>query len=440
MKYKHFINCLVLLIVLTAITGLTACGPSTAASLPSVAPVSTPPASPEAPLTATPSSTVSLTPSPSVTASPTPSPSPAVSPASSSTPTATPSPTPTPTVEKKPAEITVASNKATFDFPNSVTFSISGTSVLPVSSITLEYGTYEHSVIEETTRVQPTFNPGTSINTNYTWDMRKTGSLPPKAVIWYQWRFQDEAKRDYITSKENLSFEDTRFQWKLESSANLDVYYHDQDISMIKDLMSGVQTNLSRIKLNTVIPAERKIKILIYRNYDEVKSSGLFKQEWVGGQAFPNYNIIIMAVNSSILNWAKGALPHEVTHLIVHETVFGAFGDIPRWLDEGFARYSEGPMSISDKQALDQAVQNKNLMSVRSLGSSFPTDATLAGLAYAESSSIVSYLISTYGWDKIKTLLDVFKDGSTYDNALKKVYNFDSSGLDKEWKAAIGAG
>jgi hypothetical protein len=269
--------------------------------------------------------------------------------------------------------------------------------------------------------------------------MRKTGSLPPKAVVWYQWRIQDEAKREFITPKSTVVFEDTRFQWNLESSANLDVYYHDQDSTTIKNLISGVQTNLSRIKLPTIIPAERKIKILIYRTYDEVKSSGLFKQDWTGGQAFPEYNIIIMAVNSSILNWAKGALPHEITHLIVHETVFGPYGDIPRWLDEGLAMYSEGPMTADYQKILNTAIASNSLMSIRSLSSGFPTDSNKAYLAYAESNSVVTYLIETYGWDKMKALLEIFKDGSTYDNALKKVYNFDTSVLDKEWKAKIGA-
>jgi hypothetical protein len=435
MKVKFLLIPMLLIVMLTSLLGLEACGSLSGASLPTVAPASSPTVEAAAP---SPVVTAALIPSvtasvPSITPSTTPTPSPSL------TPTTRLSPSPSAVVEKKPAEITISSNKATFEFPNSVTFAVSGSSALPVANITLEYGTYEHSIIEEVTRVQPAFNPGSAINSSYIWDMRKTGSLPPKAEIWYQWRFQDDSKREFITPKSNVVFEDTRFQWKLESSASLDVYYHDQDSSMIKVLMSGIQSNLSRIKIATVIPPERKIKVLIYRNYDEVKTSGLFKQEWTGGQAFPNYNIIIMAVNSSILSWAQGALPHEITHLIIHETVFGPFGDIPRWLDEGLARYSEGPMTADDKQDLDAAVQAGNLMSVRSLGSGFPTDSSRAHLAYTESSSIVSYLIETYGWDKMKALLEVFKDGSTYDNALKKVYNFDTSGLDKEWKAKIGA-
>lgn len=72
------------------------------------------------------------------------------------------------------------------------------------------------------------------------------------------------------------------------------------------------------------------------------------------------------------------------------------------------------------------------------LAGAFSTDSDQANLAYAESSSFVSFLIDKYGWGKIRSLLAVFKDGSTYDGALKKVYNLDTAGLDKEWRAQIG--
>jgi hypothetical protein len=438
MKHKQVINAFILILILVSVQVLTACGPSTPAA---VTQSNTPMASHA--ITTFPMASPSITSMPSPPLTPTSIAIPTPSPTSPVTLVTTISSSPSPTIVAKPAEVTIASNKASFDFPNSITFAVSGTTVLKLSSITLEYGTNEHSIIEEVTKVKPSFDPGLTINTNYTWDMKKTGSLPPKAEVWYRWKFQDEAKREFVTPRQTISFEDTRFQWKLESTADLEIYYHDQDIKMIQDMVSGVQSNLSLIKLDNPIPPERKIKVLIYRDYEELKSSGLFKQEWTGGQAFPSYNIIIMAVNSNLLAWAKGALPHEITHLIVHESVFGPFDQIPTWLDEGLARYSEGVTGATageDKQILNEAIQDGSLISVRSLNSNFPADASQAGLAYAESCSVVSYLIETYGWDKIKTLLAIFKDGSTYDGALKKVYNFDTGGLEKEWRVKIGAG
>ncbi len=314
-----------------------------------------------------------------------------------------------------------------------------GNSALPVKSLSLEYGTDKRAIFSEVNRVQPPFGQTAKINSSYTWEMKKTGSLPPGAQVWWQWRVIDEAGRTYVTPSQQLIFEDTRYKWQVKVVADMDIYWHSQDATLINELTAAVEAKLARIKLEVVIPKERKPKVFIYTSSEQIKSAILFSQEWTGALAFPSYNIILSAVNSTNLEWAKTALPHELTHLLVGEAVFGAFGDIPTWLNEGLARYSEGEMSASDRQILDNAIKGGTLLSVKSLGSSFPADATQAYLAYAESSSLVSYLIDTYGWEKMRALLSVFKDGSTYDNGLKKVYGFDISGLEKQWKAKIDA-
>ena len=171
-----------------------------------------------------------------------------------------------------------------------------------------------------------------------------------------------------------------------------------------------------------------------------MKSSPLyfFPRDGPAQLAFPSYNIILTAVNPSVLDWAKAALPHEITHLLVGEAVFGAFGDIPTWLNEGLAEYSTGEMTQSDLDTLKKALSGGKLISIRSLASDFSTDSTQANLSYIESHSFVSYLIETYSWDKMKMLLAVFKDGSTYDKALVKVYGSDTAALDREWRDWIG--
>jgi hypothetical protein len=142
-------------------------------------------------------------------------------------------------------------------------------------------------------------------------------------------------------------------------------------------------------------------------------------------------------VNLANLEWAKGALPHEITHLIVGEAVFGPFGDIPTWLNEGLAMYSEGLLPDYMQLALDAAVRGNSLISIHSLAGSFPADSGGANLAYAESRSLVGYLIDTYGWEKMRNLLAVFKDGATYDKGLQAVYQLDEDALDTQWRATL---
>jgi hypothetical protein len=87
---------------------------------------------------------------------------------------------------------------------------------------------------------------------------------------------------------------------------------------------------------------------------------------------------------------------------------------------------------------LQEAASSDELFSVQSLGSSFPADPEKARLAYAQSHSLVDFLITNHGRDKMLQLLEVFQRGSSYDDALLEVYGFDTSGLDDRWRDSLG--
>jgi len=65
--------------------------------------------------------------------------------------------------------------------------------------------------------------------------------------------------------------------------------------------------------------------------------------------------------------------------------------------------------------------------------------ADLSYLSYAQSYSLVNYLITEFGQAKMLALLQTFRQGSTYDGAFQSVYGFDQGGLESRWRAALGA-
>ena len=111
---------------------------------------------------------------------------------------------------------------------------------------------------------------------------------------------------------------------------------------------------------------------------------------------------------------------------------------MPTWLNEGLATYGEGSLSPDYQAALNSAIKNHQLISIRSLSSPFSAIPEQAYISYGESNSIVTFLIQTYGKDKMVQLLNVFHQGSGYDEALKQVYGFDQDGLDALWRQSIG--
>ena len=166
----------------------------------------------------------------------------------------------------------------------------------------------------------------------------------------------------------------------------------------------------------------------------------VYPQEWTGGVAFFDYGIIAIGISPGDLAWGKRAIAHELGHLVVHQAVFGPYGELPTWLDEGLAMDAEGNLRSDLQKKLDKAVTNDTLFSVRSISSSFPPDPDEAALCYAESYSVVQFLLDNYGRHKILELLNVFQEGSTYDDALNEVYGFDMDGLNTAWREGLGLG
>jgi hypothetical protein len=160
----------------------------------------------------------------------------------------------------------------------------------------------------------------------------------------------------------------------------------------------------------------------------------IYPQEWTGGAAFTRHGIIAIGIAPNNLNWGKRAMTHELTHLVIHQMTLNPYNDLPNWLDEGLAMYNEGALSPQFVTRLNEAIAENSLISVRSLSSPFSAYGEEAILAYAQSYTLVEFLISNYGSDRMLELLNTFRQGSSYDGALEKVYGFDMDGLNTLWR------
>jgi len=78
-------------------------------------------------------------------------------------------------------------------------------------------------------------------------------------------------------------------------------------------------------------------------------------------------------------------------------------------------------------------------MTLQTLSSTFPADPEQASLAYAQSGSVVEFIIDTYGQEALAGLLEIFSEGALYDEALEEALGVDTWGLDKAWRESIGA-
>lgn len=334
--------------------------------------------------------------------------------------------------------ITVDANLVEADFPNAVVFQLEASSPALIDEISLEYGTEQLTCSETVSKTRPDFDMGNEVVVNWTWDFYQTGPPPPGAVVWWRWQIKDRQGNSTFTPRETITLIDSDFTWRERRSDEMVLYSAVADANLNDDLWQTANDALDLLEADFEVRPEDVVYLYNYPTIQDMQDAVIFTHDWTGGLAIPDYKTILVGINRDNLAWGKRTITHELTHIVVHQVTFNCVGSLPRWLDEGLASYMEGSLEDSQETLFDDAVSDDSLMSLQRISSGFPTSGKQASLAYAQSYYIVSYLIETYGSDKMGDLLHTFKGGRTPDQAIQDVYGVDVLTLDNDWRVSLG--
>jgi len=158
----------------------------------------------------------------------------------------------------------------------------------------------------------------------------------------------------------------------------------------------------------------------------------------------------VQAYRSST-TFMESELPHEIVHLVFREHIGLENGKVPLWLDEGIALLLEEGDRVSRLDAILETHRAAGglaplaAMSQASEGPRFsgaPSAGIPVSLFYAESYSVVKFMVDRYGPGQFSSFLRDLRDGAEMDAALKKNYgnNFQSlASLEEEWQGSLRA-
>ncbi len=340
-------------------------------------------------------------------------------------------------------DIAVIASDVDVNFPSQAVFTLEAESSVDIVDVRLYYQVDKMNYAEVISEGWADFTPASRIEANWVWDMRNA-SLPPGADVTYWWMIEDAAGNSFETSPETMHFDDDHHLWQsltstVPQSGELSFFWYEGGDSFARELMDACEEGLARLTQDIGTYQERPIKIYIYASTSDLQEAMIFPQEWSGGVAFTGFSTIAIGISPARLDWGKRAVVHELTHLVVHQVTFSPYGQLPIWLDEGLAMYNEGELDPVFRSYLEAAILEDELISVRSLCSPFSAYYEIACLSYAQSYSLVEYLLDNYGQDSMLDLLTILKEGSTYDEALTAVYGFDIDGLDARWRGTLAS-
>lgn len=336
--------------------------------------------------------------------------------------------------------VTVSASTATAHFPDNIAFHLEASSASgDIAAVNLLYHAVNTPV---TKRVRVPVERGQRIKLDYALDTQ-TDFLAPGLDIEYRWAFTLADGTQYRSDAATLFYMDDQQQWKKKTSGQVNLWWYSGDDAFGQDAISTATRAIDTLKKTFNVTSDRPIRILVYANIRDLRVAlPPNSAEWIGGGASVELGIIhaSIAPGRSSASEIRRIIPHEISHMIVYQASLNPYNSPPLWLDEGLAVHNQETADVRFRPLIKDAVDNGNLISLRALNSPFPLNAEQALLSYAESESVVNYIINAYGSKTIGALVAAFKDELSYDQVVQRVLKESIEDLDKEWKASLNYG
>ncbi len=259
--------------------------------------------------------------------------------------------------------------------------------------------------------------------------------IPAGADFEWRWEFKYESGDTFETDPQIWRYEDPRFEWQSVSEGVLEVaYYHDRGVaeSMLREGLAALEEIAPFLGLDELIP----MKVYVWANTDDAREverieSETFEESVITG------GTRVLADLVHIYTPSRWVVRHELTHVLTKLAGEGPYGDLPAWLDEGMATIAEGDWLERRGGALQYAISNDLVLSLRSMES--PSNRPgFVDIFYGQSAAIVLYLLNEYGAERMNDFFEAFKEGQSVDDALTSVYGLDRDGLDNAWRESVG--
>lgn len=365
---------------------------------------------------------------------------PAAPPVATAPAAGSPAPSPVAAETLPSLRLTLAENTLDYRFAESIRFALDAELDRPVEDVVLRYfvGAEDDAPVN---RRLPEFQPGTRLRADHADDLVR-GQIPPAAPITWWWELRSADGATVETPRETETYLDARFDWQSLQEGDVEVWWYEGDRSFAEDLAARTSAALEALEARVGSRPERPIRIVAYANQQDLRPAlfdrgGAYESRLatLGARVAPDIIVLDTGTRGEDI---YEVLAHELAHIVLNLHFEEEYVDAPLWLDEGLAMYAEGPLAAEEQATLDRAIREDAIMSVRSL-TSFPGDAELVPLAYAQSRDLVAFLIESGGEPKFQAFLDSLGSAErTPDEALQEVYGYDQLGLYQAYRAARG--
>ncbi len=320
-------------------------------------------------------------------------------------------------------EIQVVSRQQSYIFSESLTFSLEARCDKPIVEAILFYGLEGSRLVR---RVYPRFTSGTQVRIEHTEHLER-GQFAPGVKIVFWWRLRAEDGSTLETDPESFEYTDDSQNWRTLPGKQVDLFWYGNDEARAKELLGCADEAIDRLQKEMGVSLDRRVRIYVYNNERDMRraltqrSAGYDQMVTTLGVSVGENTLLLLGSHRD----APQTIAHELSHIVVKLVTENP--------------YAEGELPAGNQRALERAIKEDGLISLRSM-SSYSGQASQVDLFYGQAYSVVAFMLKEYGPDKMRALLKVFSEGTLQEEALQRVYGFGLAELENRWRASLGLG
>ena len=242
-----------------------------------------------------------------------------------------------------------------------------------------------------------------------------------------------------INSQVSFTRNHSELKWQIFETDHFKIIYHQgietiaNEVAQIAEQVYGPITS----DLGTEPPHKTPIVVSDYLDYSNGLATPLGHYILLWTQSYTKYT-------TGKTKWLQALVAHEFTH-IVNFWAFRAFpgfwrelfalGMVPTWFLEGLAEYEAEPWCPHRDMLLRVISYSQKILPYKKMTGFIGADQIDARLVYEQGHSIIHYITSKFGDDKIKLIIKNYRSlPFSFNLALKRSIGISEKQLFADWK------
>jgi len=224
--------------------------------------------------------------------------------------------------------------------------------------------------------------------------------------------------------------------WSIIESDHFMVRY-TANLSTAQDIQNIAESFLPQVSSGLGYSTGRKIDIWFCETRKEFERTvNAPIQDWAAGCAYPLQARIVLldpALSEDRRIDLTRLIEHEITHVVFGLYIKDNLNNVPRWFNEGVAMYESNDWGYSNYWTILTGTIGNSLIPLFNISEEFPESAYQARLAYAESYSIIAFMVKRYGDESLRGCIRELAKGRPFDEALASATGVNIDWLESRW-------